>query len=74
MDHATELADRPTLTDKEIEVTPEMIEAGVLCLFEYDPNFSNENGIVTEILTSMLNVSPHRERLVALLRNPPLVP
>ena len=34
----------------EIEVTPEMIKAGVLILYEYDPEFSNEKDIVERIM------------------------
>jgi hypothetical protein len=37
-----------------VEITPEMIEAGVLKLFDYDPRFSNEKEIVTLIFSSML--------------------
>lgn len=33
----------------EIEVTPEMIEAGVSILFEYDPDFDNERDVVARI-------------------------
>ena len=41
---------------REIEITPEMIEAGTACLFDYDPNFSNEKDIVAEIFRAMLSV------------------
>ena len=39
---------------------PEMIEAGRLKLFEYDPRFSNEDDIVLEIFRSMLDAYVHR--------------
>ncbi len=35
---------------KEIEITPEMIEAGVSILFDYDSRFSNERDIVEKII------------------------
>ena len=38
----------------ETDITPEMIEAGVLKLYEYDPSFSNERDIVAEIFMLML--------------------
>ncbi len=39
--------------EMEIEVTPEMIKAGISHLFDYDPSFSNERDIVREIFLSM---------------------
>ena len=45
----------------EIEVTPEMIEAGVLALFEYDPNFSNEAEVVRKIIEIGLRFSHNRQ-------------
>lgn len=45
------MADRPAL--KEIEITPEMIEAGVPHLFEYDTDFDNERGVVATIFRAM---------------------
>ena len=44
---------------KEIEITPEMIEAGMAKLFDYDPNISNEKDIVAEVFKAMLSVSAH---------------
>lgn len=43
----------PSSNSPAIEVTPEMIEAGVLKLFDYDPRFSNENDVVTEMFCAM---------------------
>ncbi len=43
--------DRPGLP--EIDVTPEMVEAGVLRLFDYDPSFGNERDIVVAIFHAM---------------------
>jgi len=40
----------------EIEVTPEMIEVGVLRLFDYDPRFGNEEDIVEGIFRRMLSL------------------
>jgi len=49
----------------EVEITPEMIEAGLKPLFNYDPDFSNEKDIVVEVFRAMLSVSTShcRERL-----------
>ncbi|MFZ0494917.1 MAG: hypothetical protein WBE80_04915 [Methylocella sp.] len=63
------MSDRPAYRDevatKEIDISPEMIEAGVKMLFNYDPDFSNEKDIVAEIFMAMLSVSAShsRERL-----------
>ncbi len=46
----------------EIEITPEMIEAGLEKLFDYDHGFSNENDIVAEIFRVMLSASASRCR------------
>jgi hypothetical protein len=40
---------------REIEATPEMIEAGVARLFDYDPDFANEREIVASIFADMLS-------------------
>ena len=42
----------------EIEVTPKMIEAGVMSLLDYDPDFSNEEDTAVEIFKAMLRLSP----------------
>ena len=51
--------------EQDVEITPEMIEAGLEKLFDYDPSFSNEKDIVAEIFRAMLSasVSRRRERL-----------
>ena len=36
-----------------IEITPEMIEAALPILFDYDPKYSNERDIVAEIYEAM---------------------
>ena len=46
-------ADRPATEIEEIEVTPEMVEAGVEKLWDYDPQFSNERDVVEAIFRSM---------------------
>jgi hypothetical protein len=44
------MTDRPARIDaEEIEITPEMIEAGVAELLKYDPSFSNERDVVVGI-------------------------
>jgi hypothetical protein len=40
-----------------IDVTPEMIQAGVLRLFDYDPRFGNEEDIVQDIFRAMYSRS-----------------
>ena len=53
MAHAKELADRPAHREKEIEITPEMIEAGVLALCSFDPRFEDEEEAVRRIFSEM---------------------
>jgi hypothetical protein len=36
--------------EAEIEITPEMIEAGISILLDYDPRYSNEKDIVEKII------------------------
>lgn len=43
----------------KIEITPEMIEAGRLLLFEYTPDFDNEDEVVSAIFREMFRL--HRE-------------
>ena len=43
----------------EIEVTPAMIEAGVLKLYDYSPQFSNERDIVRAIFLEMISAQGH---------------
>jgi hypothetical protein len=49
--------------DEIPEITPEMIEAGVLKLYSYDPDFGNEEDVVAAIFMSMLSVgqTAHKE-------------
>ncbi len=42
--------------EDEIEVTEEMIEAGVLELYEYDPYWGNQEEVVESIFRAMLNI------------------
>ena len=53
------MSDEPTFA--EIVITPEMIEAGVLALLEYDPDFSNEEGVVVEMFRAMRKAIPPQE-------------
>ena len=50
------MADRPVLP--EIEITPEMMEAGAIAFSGYDPNFDNSESIACEIFYEMFGVSP----------------
>ena len=54
------LPDRPTPTKDEIEVTPEMIEAGALALSEYTSVFDTLEDGAEKIYRSMVAV--HLER------------
>jgi hypothetical protein len=47
--------DRPALETEEIEITPEMIEAALPILWDYDPRFGNEKDIVCRIYEAMNN-------------------
>jgi hypothetical protein len=40
-----------------IEVTNDMVKAGVLRLFDYDPCFANEEDVVIEIFLAMFRTS-----------------
>jgi hypothetical protein len=46
-------------SDMGEEVTSEMIEAGVLELFNYDPRFANEEDVVANIFIAMKKASTH---------------
>lgn len=37
-----------------LETTPEMVEAGLACLLNYDPQFSNEQHTVVAIFQTMV--------------------
>lgn len=41
----------------EIEITPEMIRAGVQALSEFDPRFESESDAVARIFSAMLEVA-----------------
>lgn len=47
---------------EEIEITPEMIEAAIPILFDYDPRFSNEAETVSRIFVAMLGASCPKPR------------
>ena len=40
-----------------IEITPEMVKAGILCLFEYGIKFNNEAAVVEDIFLTMLSLA-----------------
>lgn len=51
------MADRPALkTGQEIEVTPEMIEAGVDRLLDYSINFDDPAEVIRQVLIACLSV------------------
>jgi hypothetical protein len=50
---ATSHENRPALGDHEIEVTPEMIEAGVLKLCDYARHSQNKEDIVGKTFSTM---------------------
>ncbi len=57
------MTDRPTRPEVDpsgdgIEITPEMIEAGVREFCAYDPRFENPREVVVEIWKAMFAVSP----------------
>ena len=43
--------------ETDVEITPEMIGAGVLRLYDYDPSFDNGTEIVSDIFRIMLSLS-----------------
>ncbi len=45
--------DRPTTTDEEIEITPEMLEAGYLEFLDSDSRFMRRRSIVAAIYEAM---------------------
>ena len=47
------MADRPASETDEIEITPEMIEAGIGALVSYDPRFDLEEDAVKKIFLVM---------------------
>ena len=52
-------ADRPALTEDEIEITPEMIEAGVEILYAYD----RESAIAEETIVAIYLAMREVERV-----------
>ena len=54
------MADRPASPGSEVEVTPEMIEAGVEMLwgFDWSAGFSNE--VATDVYRAMADLDPSR--------------
>ena len=46
----------------EIEITPEMIERGLIEFFDYDPEGNEAEEIVEKIFLSMLSVSKEKSR------------
>ena len=53
------MADSPALEVQEIEVTPEMIEAGVLHLYRYHPETGvDDEETVTRIFQAMRQLLP----------------
>jgi hypothetical protein len=63
MSHAKELADRPALSEREIEVTPEMIKAGVESIVSVwldvaDPNRPAPwDRVLRDVFSAMLEAS-----------------
>ena len=56
MAHDKELADRPAHNEKEIEVTPEMIEAGLREYYAGNTDFDSAESIVERIFISMVEI------------------
>ena len=52
--------DRPALEDHEIEVTPEMIEAGVAAWCRWDSRFEEADGLVVDVFEAMCRERPAR--------------
>ena len=49
-----------TNSTDEIEITPEMIEAGVVAYYASDRRFDTEDEIVTRIFKAMVRANPSR--------------
>jgi hypothetical protein len=58
MEHGIDSADRPALEKDEIEITPEMIEAGVAAYRDRDSRFMRDRDIVEDIFISMALLAP----------------
>jgi hypothetical protein len=51
------IANATTATDKEIEVTPEMLAAGRYAFSEHDPRFEGDDEAVERIFLAMLKMA-----------------
>jgi hypothetical protein len=60
-------------TEPEIEVTPEMIEAGLGELMQFSREGDVYEDRVRSIYEAMVRASPSGARTVAVARNPPLL-
>ena len=49
--------DRPPPADGEIEITPEMIEAGVATFYDWDSRIEEPSGLVRQIFQAMAAAS-----------------
>lgn len=49
--------DRPAHEEDEIEVTPEMIEAGALAYTDYDPRFEGIEDVAIRVYIAMTRVN-----------------
>jgi hypothetical protein len=66
MAYASDSADSPAHRDKEIEITPEMIEAGRLALLSFDKDYESFDDGARRIFLSMMSsdaMSKRREPL-----------
>jgi hypothetical protein len=57
------IATNSALADAEIEITPEMIEAGAAVIASYDRRFSCPEGASEEVFRAMLSVSRKRSEI-----------
>jgi hypothetical protein len=53
----TELRDRPENGAEDIEITPQMIEAGTDAYWNHDPDYVESDKIVREIFIAMMRLS-----------------
>lgn len=66
------MTDRPATEKGEIEITPEMIEAGVDAFVGYDSRFEGPHEIVVEIFEAMITVqSSPEEQILGPIRKEP---
>ena len=52
--------DRPAHCEDEIDVTPEMIEAGALAYLEHDPRFEGTDAAAIRVYRAMAAAGCHR--------------